>query len=147
MRPIHEYDVVMARWLVLLIAAMASLPDATVSRGWPPYSRAPVKFCVPGIVVYDEHAKLREFLGTIFPVPVAEPTAEPDVEIEGAADAGSLSSQMRPPLNSTSRRQMVRPRPVRRACGWWKCRPDVNGWNNFAARSLVMPMPSRARRT
>ena len=54
---------------------------------------------------------------------------------------GSLSSQMRPPISSTSRRQIVSPRPVPPCLRVVDMSACVNGWNSFADCSGVMPMP------
>ncbi len=54
---------------------------------------------------------------------------------------GSLSSQIWPPINSTSRRLMVRPSPVPPCLRVVDMSACEKGWNNFAACSRVMPMP------
>ena len=46
---------------------------------------------------------------------------------------GSLSSQSRPSISSTRRRQMVRPRPVPPCLRVVDMSACVNGWNSFAA--------------
>src|SRR5436309_3204267 len=53
----------------------------------------------------------------------------------------SLSSQIRPPMSSTSRRQMVKPRPVPPCLRVVDISAWLKGWNNFADCSFVMPMP------
>ena len=74
-------------------------------------------------------------------MPVAAPTPSQTVKKKVLPTPGSLSSQMRPPISSTSRRQMVRPSPVPPCLRVVDMSACVNGWNSFAACSLVMPMP------
>ncbi len=58
--------------------------------------------------------------------------AEPDREVKVLPTPGSLSSQMRPPMSSTSRRQIVSPRPVPPCLRVVDMSACVNGWNSFA---------------
>ncbi len=53
----------------------------------------------------------------------------------------SLSSQICPPINSTSRRLIVSPRPVPPCLRVVDMSACEKGWNNLAACSRVMPMP------
>ena len=67
--------------------------------------------------------------------------AEPDGERNVLPTPASLSSQIWPPISSTSRRQIVSPRPVPPCLRVVDMSAWVNGWNSFAACSRVMPMP------
>ena len=77
----------------------------------------------------------------ILPEPVAEPTPSQMVKLNVLPTPGSLSSQMRPPINSTSLREIVRPRPVPPCLRVVDMSAWVKGWNSFADCSCVMPMP------
>ena len=73
--------------------------------------------------------------------PWPAPTPSQTVKKKVLPTPGSLSSQICPPISSTSRRQMVRPRPVPPCLRVVDMSACVNGWNSFAACSGVMPMP------
>ena len=60
------------------------------------------------------------------------PTPSQTVKKKVLPTPGSLSSQMRPPMSSTRRRQMVRPRPVPPCLRVVDMSACVNGWNSFA---------------
>jgi hypothetical protein len=64
------------------------------------------------VVIHNQHMQLRELFRTNLPRTFGDTDFEPDGEEEGAANPGSLSSQTRPPISSTNRREMVRPSPV-----------------------------------
>ena len=95
------------------IAAIASFPDATASTRLATVISDSCRISRAAALSSTTSTRSRaSFSGTIFPVPVAAPTPSQAVKKNVVPTPGSLSSQMRPPINSTSRRQIVRPRPV-----------------------------------
>ena len=111
--PVHEHDVVRLGGVVLLDRRRwPPCPDATTSTR---LARVLSGSCrISRAAALSSTTSTRSCAsrsGTIFPEPLAAPTPSQTVKKKVLPTPGSLSSQTRPPISSTSRRQMVRPKP------------------------------------
>ena len=125
-----------------LIAAMASAPELTASTRSVRLLRDSTRISrAAALSSTTSPRNAWNLAGTTRRPATASPTSSQTVNAKVLPTPGSLSSQICPPINSTRRRLIVRPRPVPPCFRVVDMSACENGWNNLADCSRVMPIP------